>query len=107
MTRRRSIQKTRGNNERRKRDGTDGEATTCRNTKLFFYRKNSGEFFARPGPRLDTSRGTLTRPSCGRRMKREDTLRRLCATEGRRSWTDAAADRSAWLSLEKKFLEWY
>ena len=52
-------------------------------------------------------RGRLTRPSCVRRMKWEDQMRRFCTTEGHRSWTAVAGNRDRWFSLSDSFVQWF
>ena len=51
-------------------------------------------------------RGRLAKPSCGRRMKFEDQLRRYAASIGVRTWTTLAGDRDAWSSNTAPFVAW-
>ena len=40
-------------------------------------------------------------------MTWEDSMRRLCAVNGNRSWTDLAADRKAWAEHADEFVTWF
>ena len=55
---------------------------------------------------LETDTNRPLRPSRRRWMKWEDVLRRFCALEAERAWTDTASNRDWWAEHAEEFSSW-